>query len=130
MYMKRFASSVLLLVLAGSVFAGVPLHFGEGACSMGGMMDMDCCKAALLQKETTKVAEAKLWCALSCAQNGTTSPPNAVRVTPPSPAPTLSHPARTQSLPSVALKFRPIDYLHGPPGSAAPAYLRNLALLI
>jgi hypothetical protein len=129
MYMKRLASLILLLMLAGSAFAGVPLHFGESECSMGGMMDMDCCKAALLQKETTKLTGAELYCALGCAQNGTTSPPNVVRVTPPSAVRTPSHPATTQSLPSFALRFGPIDRLHGPPG-AAPAYLRNLALLI
>jgi hypothetical protein len=128
--MKRLASLFLLLVLAGSAFAGVPLHFGESECGMDGMMDMDCCKAALLQEETPKVADAKLCCALYCAQNGTTSPPNAVRVTPPSPARTPFHALTTGSLPSPSLRFEPIDRLHGPPGSAAPVYLRNLALLI
>jgi len=128
--MKRFASLFLLLVLAGSAFAGVPLHFGESECSMGGMMDMDCCKAALLREETPKVADAKLCCALVCAQNGTTSPPNAVRVTPPSPARTPSHLTTTRSLPGFSLRFGAVDRLHGPPGSAAPAYLRNLPLLI
>lgn len=129
MDMKRFASLFLLLVLAGSAFAGVPLHFGENECSMGGMMDMDCCKAALLQKETTKITDAELLCALNCAQNGTTLPSTAVRVTPPSPVRTPSHPAITQSLPICALQFEPLEPWHGPPGSA-PVYLRNLALLI
>lgn len=130
MAMKRFASLFLLLVLAGSAFAGVPLHFGENECSMGGMMDMDCCKAALLQKETSKITDAELYCALSCAQNGTTLPSTAVRVTPPSPVRTPSHPVITLSSPSYALRFEPIGLKSGPPGSAAPAYLRNLALLI
>ena len=66
---KRLASLFLLLVLFGSAFAGVPLHFGESECSMGGMMDMDCCKAALRQKETAMITDAELYCALSCAQN-------------------------------------------------------------
>jgi hypothetical protein len=129
MLMKRLASLFLLLVLAGSALAGVPLHFGENQCSMGGMMDMDCCKAALRQKEAPKIIDAELLCALNCAQNGTTLPSNAVRVTPPSPVRTPSHPAITQSFPSYALRFEPIDLRHGPPGSA-PAYLRNLTLLI
>lgn len=128
--MKRLVSLILLLVLAASAFAGVPLHFGESQCSMGGMMDMDCCKAALLQKETTNITEAELYCALSCAQNGTTSPPNVVCVTPPSPVRTPSHPAITQSLDSFSLQSGFTDRLHGPPGSTAPTYLRNLALLI
>jgi hypothetical protein len=129
MYMKRLASLSLLLVLAGGAFAGVPLHFGESQCSMGGMMDMDCCKAALLQKETNKITEAELYCALSCAQNGTTSPPGNVRITPPSPVRTSSSPVLAQALPILSLRFQNIDRLHGPPGSA-PAYLRHLALLI
>ena len=129
MFMKRLVSLLLLLILAGSALAGVPLHFGESECSMDGMMDMDCCKVALLQKETPKVADAKLCCALNCAQNGTTSPPNVVRVPPPSQVPTPSHPAITEPLPSFSLRCS-IDRLHGPPGSVPPTYLRNLALLI
>jgi hypothetical protein len=127
---KRFASLFLLLVLAVSAFAGVPLHFGESECSMDGMMDMDCCKAALLQRETSKVADAKLYCALNCAQNGTTSPPNVVRSIRPSPARSPSQAPTAHSLPGFSLRFGVIDRLHGPPESAAPAYLRNLALLI
>ena len=126
---KQFASLFLLLVLVGSAFAGVPLHFGESECSMGGMMDMDCCKTALLQRETPRVAEAKLCCALSCAQNGTTSPPGSVRIAPPSLARASSHPAIAQPLPQSSLLFHHIDRLHGPPNSG-PTYLRNLALLI
>jgi len=126
---KRLASLFLLLVLAGGAFAGVPLHFGESNCSMDGMMDMDCCKAALMQTETPEVADAKLCCALNCAQNGTTFPTGSIRVTPPLPTRTASHPAIAQPLPNSASRFRRSDRLHGPPG-AARAYLRNLALLI
>jgi hypothetical protein len=125
---KRLASLILLLVLVGGVFAGVPLHFGESECGMK-MMDMDCCKAALLQIETPEVADAKLCCALNCAQNGTTSPTNAVRVTPPSPMRASSHPAIAQPLPNSSFLFHHIDQLHGPPNSG-PTYLRNLTLLI
>jgi hypothetical protein len=130
MYMKRLASLLLLLVLTGSAFAGVPLHFGESQCSMGGVMDMDCCKAALLEKETTKISDAELFCALSCAQNGTTLPPGNVRITPPSSVQTPSSPALAQALPILSFRSQSINRLHGPPGSTAPTYLRNLALLI
>jgi hypothetical protein len=129
MHMKRLSSLFLLLVLATSALAGVPLHFGESECGMESMMDMDCCKAALLQNQTPEVADAKLCCAMNCAQNGTTSPPNVVRVTPPSPARAPSHPAIAQSLPQSSFLFHRIDRLHGPP-NAGPTYLRNLALLI
>ena len=127
---KRLVSLILLLLLAASALAGTPLHFGESGCSMSGMMDMDCCKAALLQSETIRVSEAEVYCALNCAQNGTTSPSN-VRVTSPSPVRTPSHPAITQSLLSFSsLRTRSNYHLHGPPGAAAPTYLRHLALLI
>src|SRR5262245_14654407 len=80
---KRPASLVLLLVLVGGAFAGVPVLSGGTECGMHEMMEgMDCCKAALLQKHTLEVADAKLCCALNCAQNGTTSPPASVRITP------------------------------------------------
>lgn len=125
----RLAALFLLLVLVGGTAAGTPLHFGESECSMAGMMDMDCCKAALLQKETPKIADAKLCCALNCAQNGTTSPPNVIRVTPPSVAGTALHPAVASPLPQSSFLFHHIDRLHGPPNSG-PTYLRNLALLI
>ena len=125
----RLASLFLLVVLAGSIFAGMPMHFGEAECSMESMMDMDCCKAALMPESSPKVADAKLCCALNCAKDGTTSPPNIVRVTQPPLASASSHPALTQALAVNSLLFRRIDRLHGPPDSG-PKYLRNLALLI
>lgn len=126
---KCLAALFLLLVLVGGAFAGTPLHFGESGCNMAGMMDMDCCKAALLQKETPKVADARLCCALNCAQNGTTSPPNVMRVTSPSAVRMALHPAIAQPPTQSSFVFHHIDRLHGPPNSG-PTYLRNLALLI
>jgi hypothetical protein len=126
---SRLASLFLLLVLAGSTFAGMPMHFGEGECDMDSIMDMDCCKVALMQGSSPEIADAKLCCALNCAKDGTTSPPEIVRVTPPLFASASSHPAATQPLTVNPLLFRRIDRLHGPPDSG-PTYLRNLALLI
>jgi hypothetical protein len=125
---KRLASLGLLLVLVGGAFAGVPLHFGESECGMTEMSGMDCCKAALQQSQSPEVADAKLCCALNCAQGGTTSPPTNVRVTPPAPARLLDHPSMPQPIVRAAL-FGCIDSQHGPPGSP-PAYLLNLAFLI
>ena len=126
----RFASLFLLLVLFGGAFAGVPLNFGENHCSMGGMMDMDCCKAALLQKEKPKIGDEELLCALNCAQNGSTLPANGFHLTPPSPLRTTSmHPAATSPLITSSFQFFGVYSLHDPPGSP-PTYLRNLALLI
>ncbi len=126
---QRLASLFLLLVLFGGAFAGVPLSFGEGHCSMSGMMDMDCCKAAMRQKEATKVSEEELLCALNCAQNGTTLPTSVVRITPPDQTIQPAHPALTQPLPMPQSISRGARQTHDPPGSA-PTYLRNLSLLI
>jgi hypothetical protein len=126
--MKRLSSLFLLLVLAGSACAGVPLHFGENECSMDGMMDMDCCKAALGQTDTTKIAGADLLCALDCAQNGTTSPSTAMSISPPAMVRLVGYPAITPSPVRSGLS-NTIHSQHGPPGSA-PAYLLNLAFLI
>ena len=125
----RLASLFLVLILAGSTLAGVPIHFGEGDCSMGEMMDMDCCEAALKQESTPEVANAKLCCALNCAQNGTTSPPKSSRVTPSASLRAVSNPALNSSPPTWSLRFDSSDRLHGPPRSG-PLYLHNLALLI
>lgn len=122
----RFASFFLVLMLAGSVSAGLPLPFSAEECSMHA--GMDCCELALTQTTSPEVADAKLCCALSCAQNGTTSPPNIVRVRLPSSV-RASHPALTHLIQIPVLRVHHIDRLHGPPQSE-PAYLRNLALLI
>ena len=124
----RLASLFLVLMLAGSGLAGVPIHSSKGECGMDGMMGMDCCEAALKQESTPEVANAKLCCALNCAQNGTTSPPKTVRVTSSVPLRVISHPALPVSSPT-SLWLQTSDRLHGPPNTG-PVYLRNLALLI
>src|SRR5439155_24581332 len=69
----RLASLALVLVIGGSVFAGVPLHSNEQECSMPEMAGMDCCKkAAQAQSLTPEVSTARLCCALNCSQSGTT----------------------------------------------------------
>ena len=126
---QRLASLVLLLVLVGGAFAGVPVQFGGSECGMTEMMEgMDCCKAALLQSQSPEVADAKLCCALNCAQSGTTSPPATVRVTPPAPARIADHLSIPQPIVGAA-RFGRIDSRHGPPDSP-PVYLLNLAFLI
>ena len=125
---RRLASLFLLLVLFGSAFAGVPMHFGETDCGMSSMMDMDCCKKARLKELSPEVADAKLCCALNCAQNGTTSPPGNTRVTPP-PTHMPSLAAVAHTLPQYSRQIQTRDRSHDPPGSP-PTYLRNLALLI
>lgn len=127
---RRLASLFLLLVLGGGAFAGVPMSFGESLCSMGGMMDMECCKAMrLLQGRTKFTAEEELLCALSCAQNGTTLPASSVRMTPPTLIVHAAAPAVAPTLPVLHPFSRATVQAHSPPGSP-PTYLRNLALLI
>ena len=127
--MKKRLALVFLLVLFGGSFAGVPFQFADNQCGLGGAMNMDCCKAALLKKKTLEAADLQLACALNCAQSGATSPPNIVRIPPHSAARVTSRPAIAPALKTSTFLSRRIDRLHGPPGSS-PAYLRNLALLI
>jgi hypothetical protein len=126
----RLASLFLLLVLVGGAFAGVPLSFGESNCSMGGMMDKECCKAMLLQQSQTKFTqEEELLCALNCAQNGSTLPASVARVTTPAQTIQPSHPALAHPVPISFSISRATAQTLSPPGSP-PRYLRNLTLLI
>ncbi len=127
---KRLTSLVLLLVLTGSAFAGMPLHSNEDSCSMGGAMgDMDCCKAALKQSQTPAVAAARLCCAVDCSNDGT-APSGNLRISPQQqPALSLFH-TSTPSFPQAVLVALRVSRSHGPPSYSHPAYIRNLALLI
>src|SRR5258708_4273081 len=70
---KRLASLLLVLVIGGSVFAGIPLHSNEQNCSTPEMAGMDCCKkAAQRESLSPEVSTARLCCALNCSQSGTT----------------------------------------------------------
>jgi hypothetical protein len=131
MMMKtQLTSLVLLLVLAGSAFAGVPLHFGESECSMGqSTAGMDCCKAALLGGGSSEAAAARLCCAVNCPHDGST-PPSGVRVSPQSQPASSDYQPGTLALPASILLTRHISHLHGPPTDSHPAYIRHLALLI
>lgn len=123
---KRLASLFLLLVLTGSTSAGVSLNFGDGECSMHGMMD--CCKTALLTNDSPRVAAAKLCCAVDCKTNSSAS----YRIAP-------QRARALERVPTYLVTSRPwttadflfwrSEYVHGPPGSP-PTYLLNLAFLI
>lgn len=127
---QRLASLFLLLVLVGGAFAGVPLSFGESSCSMGGGMDMECCKAMLLLQSRAKFTqEEELLCALNCAQNGTTLPSSVARVTAPTQTIQPVQPALTRPVSIPHSPSRVATPTHSPPGSPPP-YLRNLTLLI
>lgn len=125
---QRVASLFLLLVLFGGAFAGVPLEFSESACSMTGLMDMECCTHALLQEDHAKFSDEELLCALNCAQDGSTLPASVVRVRPPAQTIQPQHLAVIQPLPQLSVSGTAAQ-THSPPGSP-PTYLRNLTLLI
>lgn len=126
----RLTSLVLLLVLAGSAFAGVPLHSGESECSMSQAMDgMDCCKAALMGGESVEANAARLCCTINCSHEGST-PPSSLRVSPQSQPAVSDYQPGTPALPASLLLTAGINRAHGPPTDSHPAYIRHLALLI
>src|SRR5436189_6134930 len=127
----RLASLALVLVIGGSVFAGVPLHSNEQECSMPDIAGMDCCKkAALAESVTPEVSTARLCCALNCSQSGTTG----------STSSRLPRPSASQAIPIQPSSVQPIvgphhsflttSWAHSPPPYSNPAYIRHLALLI
>ena len=125
----RLISLVLLLVFAGSVGAGVPMHSKERSCPMGMMADMDCCKKALSRSNAPQVANARLCCALNCSEDGS-APTSTIQVQlKTQPQVVAIPPIVPASLPTSAFLGRGRN-LHGPPKDSNPAYIRHLALLI
>jgi hypothetical protein len=126
----RVTSLVLVLILSGSTFAGIPWQFGEHSCGMdhpiGGM---DCCKAALMESQTPQASVARLCCALNCSKEGT-SPTEGAKFSPQSQLAILIYPAVLPIHLVTAALSRRFGPSHGPPINSHPAYIRNLALLI
>jgi hypothetical protein len=121
---------LLLLVLAGSAFAAVPLHSGESECSMGqAMAGMDCCKAALMGGDSAEATAARLCCAINCSHEGST-PSSSLRVSPQSRPAVSDYQPAMLSLPDPIVLAARINRSHGPPTDSHPAYIRHLALLI
>ena len=126
MMAQRLKAIVMLLVLSGSVAAGMPLH-AEQKCHMPGMAD--CCAIARTQAATPQVSAARLCCALNCTMPGTQGSaaaqqlPQFVAVT--SQQALMPTAATTQDLSSLPHSLTPSRLSHAP-----PAYIRHLALLI
>ena len=126
----RLTALILVLVLSGSAFAGVPVESGEQSCSMDHSMgDMDCCKVALMPGKDVLAATARLCCALNCSREGT-APAKGNRFAPQLQLTVISYPPIPQALLTSHLRNRRFDPSHGPPGDSHPTYIRNLALLI
>src|SRR2546421_3914689 len=127
----RLASLALVLVIGGSVFAGLPLHSNEQECSWPGMADMDCCKkAAQAESLTPEVSTARLCCALNCSQSGTTGSRGTQLPRPSTSQAIASHPASFQPAVGPSPLSLRSSWTHSPPSYSNPAYIRHLALLI
>src|SRR5882672_10492806 len=127
----RLASLALVLVIGGSVFAGIPLHSNEQECSMPDMAGMDCCeKAAQSENLTPEVSTARLCCALDCSQSGTTGSTGSQLPRPSTSQAIAIHPASVQ--PTLGSPHLSIcsSWAESPPPYSHPAYIRHLALLI
>ncbi|HKO42374.1 MAG TPA: hypothetical protein VJU84_03735 [Pyrinomonadaceae bacterium] len=126
----RLTSLVLVLMLSGSAFAGIPWQFGEHSCGMDHSMGgMDCCKAALMQSQTPQTSIARLCCVLNCSKEGT-PPTNGAKFSPQLQLTISTYPAIPSALLNTQALSRRFGPWHGPPIDSHPAYIRNLALLI
>ena len=120
---KRIASLTLVLMLGGSVLAGVPMHSGSSESGM-----MDCCKKALEQNDSPYVAAARLCCAMNCNEPGPTSNNSSQTFSQTGSEPT---PLIALALPLTSIQ-RPgrARYTLRTAALSQPPYILNLALLI
>lgn len=126
----RLTSLVLVFLLSGGAFAGVPVPFGEQSCDMDHASgNKDCHAAALIPTIDAQMATARLCCVLNCSKEGT-APTNVVRFAPQLQVRLIPYPTIPQAVMTSAFKNRLFGSSHGPPGDSYPAYIRNLALLI
>lgn len=130
--MVKWATSlVLVLVMAGGLLAGVPVHFGGHGCS-----DMECCMTEMDEAPSHGAHEGapaekagELYCFINCSDPTIPGQTRAVRQTAPSFS-ASTHPAAVQA-PMVfpaALSRRRAET--APRQNSYPAYIRHLALLI
>ena len=126
----RLTSLILVLMLSGSAFAGVPVESSPQSCSMDHAMgDMDCCEAALLPSKDAQTVTARLCCVLNCAKEGT-APVKGSRFAPQLQLTVISYPPIPKPLLISHFRNQLFGPSHGPPGDSHPTYIRNLALLI
>src|SRR5258705_6825035 len=127
----RLASLALVLVIGGSVFAGIPLHSNEQECGMPGMAGMDCCKMAIQAESLTpEISTARLCCALNCSQSGTTGSTRSQLPRPSTSQAIAIHPSSAQLLVGTLHLSIRSSWADSPPPYSNPAYIRHLALLI
>src|SRR6202171_4373097 len=129
--LKRLTNLLLILTVASSAAAGIPLHSNEQECSMPGMAGMDCCKkAAQAEARTTEVSSARLCCVVNCSQTGTTGSSGSQLPRPSTSQPIAFHPSSTHPSLDASILSARLSWADSPPPYSNPAYIRHLALLI
>ena len=131
MIKKWVISLVLILATAGSVLAGVPLHFGGHDCS-----DMECCMTEMGEAPSHGAHDAmpeeqagELYCFLNCSDP--TLPGQTAGLSQLSPSYSASnHPVAVQAPLVVAISHLRRYRTDVSPQNSRPAYIRHLALLI
>jgi len=121
--LKKLTNLLLILALAGSVAAGMPMHSGSAESGM-----MDCCKKALEQNDSPHVAAARLCCAMNCNEPGSTSSNTSQSF-----SQTGSEPSPLVGvvLPPATIRRQLLThYTLTSSTHSQPAYILNLALLI
>ena len=124
---KWCLSLILVLMLAGSAIAGVPLHADEKKCPMMGTDD--CCEKAKSQSTAPEVYAARLCCSLNCTVPGTTGPTSTI---PKPPSITLALPATLTTYAAYLVTARQLFATSMPERNqhSPPFYIQHLALLI
>ena len=121
--LKKLTNFLLILTVASSVAAGMPVHSGGSDSGM-----MDCCKKALEQDKSPHVSAARLCCAMNCNEPRSTSGNTSQSFSQTGPE---STPLIVAALPP-ALVLKPLRARYEATTStrSKPAYILNLALLI
>jgi hypothetical protein len=121
---KRLLSFFLLVLLAGSVWAGIPFHTSQDS----GMAAMPCCKAAKNLK-AKKATAARLCCLVNCTDPVPPAPSGGqLNLAAPLVIAVQFIPARVSSSLTVASFWAGKRLTPRP--AFQPKYIQNLALLI
>lgn len=125
--LKRFSSLALVLLLAGSIFAGAVQVRQEHVCAMAGMETMPCCHEGQAQAPKLDHDDMLVCCIAippAPGSSGTT-----FKLSPPSFSVAILHPAVEQSPATQSTgQERPSAQFFLP--NLQATYIRNLSLLI
>ena len=125
--MRKWFTSLVLVIALGGGLVGVSAPQGEGECPIANMPD--CCKKAQSAGNTAEVSMARLCCNLNCSEPGSggssnsstfSSQQGSVLTVAVVPNTTPIHPIQ------FSLRYSRANTLH----DANPKYIQHLALLI